>query len=329
MRVVFVVDPLEHLDAEIDTSVGLMRSAQARGGTVWVTEAGQLEAIDGRARARARQVELAPEAVGRHSAHAGDPWFAASGPEHIWLDEAAVIFLRTEPPLDEVFVTATLILDLVDPGRTRMVNDPRGVRLISEHLFALRFPDLIPPTVVTSSPTTIQGFVLGHRTAVVKPVDGFSGRGVLRLDRRDPNLPSLIETATDRGRRAVVLQPFLRDVAEGNKRIFVVGGEPVAAVYRFPVPGDFRIGNPSSEAPITARDREICARLAPDLRAAGIHLAGLDVIGPYLIEVNVTSVGALRKADTLLGWTLCDDLIADLLDPTGSHHHPNLERRSA
>jgi glutathione synthase len=133
---------------------------------------------------------------------------------------------------------------------------------------------------------------------------------------------SLPTPCTHGGRRAVVVQRYLRGVAAGNKRIFAVAGEPVGAVVRYPAPGDFRIGNPTAEAPITTRDREICSRLAPVLRTNGIHVAGLDVIGPYLIEVNVTSVGALRKADALLGWTLC----ADLLDSVLSAHE---ERRSA
>ena len=166
------------------------------------------------------------------------------------------------------------------------------------------------------------GGLIRNGTAVVKPVDGFSGRGVLRLDRHDPNLASLLEICTAGGTRAVVVQRYLREVAEGNKRIFVIAGEPVGAVFRYPAAGDFRIGNPSAEAPITARDREICTRLAPLLRDNGIHLAGLDVIGPYLIEVNVTSVGALRKADALLGWTLCADLLDSVLSAT-------LERTSA
>jgi glutathione synthase len=221
--------------------------------------------------------------------------------------------MRTEPPLDEAYTTATLILDLVDPARTALVNDPQGIRVCSEHLLPLRFPDLIPPTVVTADPHAIRSFLIQHGTAVVKPVDGYSGRGVLRLDRHDPNLASLIEISTAGGTRAVVVQRFLREVSDGNKRIFVVAGDPVGAVYRFPAAGDFRIGNPAAEAPLTARDREICARLAPLLRRHGIHLAGLDVIGPYLIEVNVTSVGALRKADALLGWTLCADLLDSVL----------------
>lgn len=314
MRIAFVADPLDSLDPSIDTTVGLMHAAQDRGIEVWATEVGRLEAVNGRARALALPVRLAPSRpAGGHLWAVPTPWMTAGDPSHVWLDDMAVVFMRTEPPLDEAYTTATLILDLVDPARTALVNDPRGLRVCSEHLLPLRFPDLIPPTVVTADPHTIRSFLIQHGTAVVKPVDGYSGRGVLRLDRHDPNLASLIEICTAGGTRAVVVQRFLREVSDGNKRIFVVAGDPVGAVYRYPAPGDFRIGNPAAVAPVTARDREICARLAPLLRGHGIHLAGLDVIGPYLIEVNVTSVGALRKADALLGWTLCADLLDSVL----------------
>jgi glutathione synthase len=253
-------------------------------------------------------------------------WFTATGPQRVWLDEMTAVFMRTDPPVDQTYLTATLILDLVDPARTALINDPDGLRACSEHLFPLRFPDLIPPTIVTADERTVRSFLAEHQTAVVKPVDGFSGRGVLRLDRHDPNLGSLIEISTHGGARAVVVQRFLREVAAGNKRIFVIAREPAGAVYRYPRTGDFRIGNPAAEAPVTTRDREICARLAPALRRHGIHLAGLDVIGPYLIEVNVTSVGALRKADAMLGWTLCADLLDSVL---GTHDNTQEKRRSA
>jgi glutathione synthase len=316
MRIAFVADPLDSLDPSIDTTVGLMHAAQDRGAEVWVTQARLLEAAHGRARAHARRVRLAPSRPrGDHQWTVAQRWFTAGEPQRVWLDEMAAVFMRTEPPLDQTYLTATLILDLVDPGCTALVNDPGGLRACSEHLLPLRFPDLIPPTIVTADEGAIRSFLAEHQTAVIKPVDGFSGRGVLRLDRHDPNLGSLIEVSTDGGARAVVVQRFLREVAAGNKRIFVITGEPVGAVYRFPRAGDFRIGNPAAEAPLTARDREICARLAPTLRRQGIHLAGLDVIGPYLIEVNVTSVGALRKADALLGWTLCADLLDSVLGP--------------
>ncbi|MEX5713503.1 glutathione synthase [Parafrankia sp. FMc6] len=314
MKVVFVTDPLEALDPSIDTSVGLMHAAQDRDLEVWVTEALLLEAVSGRARALARRLRLAPSRPdGGHRWTVADTWFTASEPRHVWLDDAAAVFMRTEPPLDRTYLTAALILDLVDPAGTVMVNDPRGLRICGEHMLPLQFADLAPPTVVTADPRAIRSFLAEHGVVVVKPVDGFGGRGVLRLHRRDPNLASLLETATHDGRRAVVAQPFLREVAAGNKRIFVVAGEPVGAVCRYPADGDFRIGQPTAEASLTDRDREICTRLAPSLRRHGIHLAGLDVIGPHLIEVNVTSVGALRKADALLGWSLCADLVDSVL----------------
>lgn len=323
MRIVFVADPLPRLDPATDTSIGLMHAAQDLGAEVWVTEAARLEAVDGRARAESRRIELAP-ARPDHGCRwrVPDPWFTVLDARPVWLDEPAAVFLRTEPPVDEVFRTATLIMDLIDPARTVLVNTPQGLRECSEHLFPLRFPDLVPPTTVTAADRTVRDFLAEHGAAVIKPVDGFAGRGVLRLDRHDPNLTSLIELSTGFGSRPVLVQRYLREVAAGNKRLFVVDGVPVAAVHRFPAGGDFRIGQPSAEAPITARDREICARLASDLRRMGVRLAGLDVIGPYLIEVNVTSVGGLRKADALLGWTLCADLLDRLLKP-------NLERKSA
>ena len=209
----------------------------------------------------------------------------------------AAVFMRTEPPVDQAYLTATYVLDLIDPARTPVVNDPRGLRECSEHLLGLQFPDLCPPTIVTASQRTIREFLAEYGTAVIKPADGFSGREVLRLDQHDPNLASLIEISTRAGSRAVVVQRHQSEVSAGNKRIFVVVGEPAGAVYRFPQEDDFRIGNPTAQAPVTARDREICSQLAPTLRSHGIHLAGLDVIGSYLIEVNVTSVGALRMAD--------------------------------
>ena len=327
MMIAFVADPLERLDPSVDTTVGLMHAAQDRGAEVWVTEARLLEAAHGRSRAHARRVRLAPSrARGDHRWTVARRWFTAGEPQRVWLDEMTAVFMRTEPPLDQAYLTATLILDLVDSARTALVNDPGGLRACSEHLLPLRFPDLIPPTVVTADEGAIRSFLAEHQTAVIKPVDGFSGRGVLRLNCHDPNLGSLIEMSTHGGARTVVVQRFLREVAAGNKRIFVMAGEPVGAVYRFPRAGDFRIGNPTAKAPLTVRDREICARLAPTLRRHGIHLAGLDVIGPYLIEVNVTSVGALRKADALLGWALCADLIDSVL---GTHDSTQENRRSA
>lgn len=303
MRIAFIVDPLTGLDPEVDTSVGLIRAALARADEAWVTHAEELEAVDGRARALARRIT--------------GPDLDATGACEVWLDEMTAVLMRTDPPVNGTYLTATHILDLVPPNRTAMVNDPRGLRLCNEKTYPLRFPDLCPPTIVAATNTTITDFLAEHGRVVMKPIDGYAGRGVLLLDPIDPNLASLIEISTDRGTRAVVLQRYLPEVHDGNKRLFVLDGIPTAAVWRYPAAHDFRIGPPAAPAPITDRDRQICARLAPSLQIDGLRMAGLDVIGDYLIEVNVTSPGALYKSDVLLGTTLCADLL-NTLDPTDS-----------
>jgi glutathione synthase len=298
MKTVIVADPLASLDPAVDTTLGLMAAAMACGSEVWATTASDLEVHDGRPYAHAYQVGAR---------------FDIGERERIPLDDADAVFMRTDPPVDQSYLNATLVLDLVDPVRTAMVNDPRGLRRANEKLYALQWPDLVPSTVVSSRLATIAEFVAAHGVAVAKPIDGYAGHGVVRLSAGDPNLPSLVEILTGNGRLAVVVQEFLPEVTDGNKRIFVLDGDPVAAVYRFPVGGDFRIGNPAAAAPLTSRDREICDRLAPALARDGLRMVGLDVIGRHLIEVNVTSPGALKKADVLLGWGLCRDLVEHVL----------------
>lgn len=317
MRTLFVIDPLDGLDASLDTSIGLMHAAQDLGVEVWATEARHLELVDGRAVAWARALKLAPstpEAGCRWTVP--DPWYDAGPVEQVRMDDMDAVFMRIEPPVDPDFLAATYVLDHVHPGGTAMVNAPSGLRACSEHLLGLSFPDLVPPTVVTARAETVRQFLAEHQRIVVKPVDGFGGRGVFLLSRHDPNLASVIETSTSGGTCAVVAQPYLAHVESGNKRIYVLDGVAVGASIRHPVPGDFRIDSPDGPAELTPRDLEIVERLAPTLREHGLRCVGLDVIGEHLIEVNVTSPGALRKADALLGTSYCADLVSHVLTHT-------------
>ena len=297
MDLIVIADPIDRLDPEIDTTLGLIDAACRRGHRVRVCEQHELALRDGRAHARVRDV--------------GRPCTAGWLP----LDTADIVLFRTDPPVDRAYLDATLILDHVDPAHTLLVNDPRGIRLANEKLWALAHPDLCPPTLVAADAGLIDHFVADHGRCVVKPVDGHAGRGVLRLDEADPNRAAIVELVTMRGTRPVVVQAWLDEVSAGNKRIFLHGGRPAGAVLRFPGAGDFRIGMPAAVADLTRRDREICDRLGPELDALGLVLVGLDVIDGQLIEVNVTSSGALHKSDRLLGTTLCDDFI-DLLETT-------------
>ena len=297
MDIVVVGDPLDRLDPAVDTTLGIISAALERGHRVRACGPADLASVDGEAVARTYDVRR------------GDTRWTRLG-------DADAVLLRTDPPVDRAYLDATLVLDRIDATRTLLVNDPRGVRIANEKLWALDHPDLCPPTLVTASAELIEDFLRRHRECVVKPIDGFSGHGVLRLGDSDPNSASIIELSTHGGRRQVVVQPWIDRVRDGNKRLFVHGGEPVAAALRFPVEnGDFRIGMPARMVDVDDRDREICDRLRPGLLALGLFLVGLDVIDGRLIEVNVTSSGALRKCDRLLGSTLCADFV-DLMETT-------------
>lgn len=315
MNVLFVVDPLVRLDVATDTSVGLMHAVQDSGNQPWITTTSDLEVADSRPRAWAAPVTLepvVPDTGARWTVP--DPWCKVGDHEPVDLTEVAAVFIRTEPPVDGDYLAMTHVLDLVDRDHKTLVNDPLGLRACSEHLLGLQHPDLVPPTVVTARHSTIAAFLDAHRRVVLKPVDGFSGRGAFLLVAGDPNLGAIVETATGRGRTAVMVQPWLDDVHDhGNKRLVILDGEILGAVGRHPVDGDFRIHDPDTPAEITARDLHLVDRLRPTLRAYGLRLVGLDVIGDYLIEVNVTSVGALRKADALLGTTWCDEVVDRVL----------------
>jgi len=310
MRALFVVDPLDRLDPGIDSRVGLMHAVQAGGDEVWVTGGDGLEVVDGRPRAWAAPVTLEPiQRLGGARWAVPDQWCKVGDPEPLGLADAAAVFVRTEPPVGRDYLAAAHVLDLMDRRRTALVNEPRGLRACSEHLVGLQFPDLVPPTVITARHDTIAAFLRDHGRIVLKPVDGFSGRGVFLLATGDLNLATIVETATEGGRRLVMAQPWLAGVAEGNKRLFVLDGQILGAAMRHLVPGDFRIRNPDGPAPVTERDRHVVERLRPMLRTHGLRLVGLDVIDDLLIEVNLTSVGALHKADALLGTTWCADVV--------------------
>jgi glutathione synthase len=296
LDIVFIADPLERLDPTVDTTLALIAAAHHRHHRVRWCQAHQLAIRDGRAHGL-----LAP-------INSPNPRSWVS------LDEVDVILFRTDPPVDRAYLDATLILDRVDPDAVILVNDPRGVRIANEKLWALAHAELGPPTLVAADASLIDEFVDEHRRCVIKPIDGHAGRGVLQLDRSDPNRASIFELLTHHGQRPAVVQPWLPAVAAGNKRIYLHAGEPVAAALRYPADGDFRIGLPQQLTTITESEQRICETLGPELVDLGLILVGLDVIDELLIEVNVTSSGALHKADRLLGTSLCADLIGQLED---------------
>jgi len=298
MRIGFLMDPLEDVRVDHDSTFALMLECQRRGIQVRELRQEWLWLAGGKVRSRMRTVSVQRKA-GSHFRVVTD----VDAP----LSDLDVIFLRKDPPVDVEFLRATQLLELA-PGPL-WINYPAGLRAANEKLFALRFPDLVPPTLVAREIAQLRRFIDEQGgDGVIKPLDGCGGQGVVRVRRGDPNASALLEMATEGGRIPVMAQAYLPAVREGDKRVVVLGGEPIGAVLRVPPPGELRAnfatGGSPAAAPITARDREICRRLAPHLDALGLWLVGIDVIGSKLTEVNVTSPTGLVEIDALIGESL-------------------------
>lgn len=315
MSALFVVDPLEGLDAGIDSNVGLMAAATDTGVPVWTCGPEDLALVAGRLLARARRLVVRPRVPrGDHRWLVDSPWFDEVERRVIDVaDEVQVALLRLDPPVDPRYLRTTYLLDIAHDAGVRVVNKPAGVRELQEKLWVLQFAELCPETVVTAEVDRVLAFVSLHGSVVLKPVDGFAGIDVWLLGRDDRNARSLVESATARGTRHVIVQEYLSSVDTGNKRLFVLDGEIVGAVDRFPSRDDFRIGPPASAIEPDDRDRHLVGALAPHLRRLGIALAGLDVIDGRLIEINVTCPGGMHKTDALLGTDLSGAIMRRLL----------------
>ena len=283
MKVAVQMDPVEAVKVETDTTFMMMLAAQARGHRLWTYQPQMLALDEGRLTARARSVEVKP-VQGEH-ARQGEP-------EALDLAEVDVVLMRQDPPFDMAYVTATHLLETVHP-RTLVVNDPAEVRNAPEKLFVLGFPDLTPPTLITRDPEAIADFRRRHGDIVLKPLYFGGGSGVARLKADDSNLDALLELHGQLGREPVIAQAFIPAVVKGDKRVLLVDGEPVGAINRVPAEGHIRsnlaVGGRAEAVELDARDREICAAIGPELKRRGLIFVGIDVIGGWLTEINVTS----------------------------------------
>ncbi len=283
LQVAVQMDPIERVNVETDTTFMLMLEAQSRGHALWVYAPHDLALDDGRVLARGRVAAVRAIAGDHHE----------SGPlERRELAEMDVVLMRQDPPFDMAYVSATHFLERIHPA-TLVVNDPVAVRNAPEKLFVTEFAGLQPPTLITRDAEALAQFHARHGDMVLKPLYGGAGSGVVKLKADDPNLDALLELHAMIGREPVVAQKFIPAVAAGDKRILLVDGEAVGAVNRVPAAGQVRSnlarGGRAEAVDLTARDKEICAAIGPALKARGLLLAGIDVIGEYLTEINVTS----------------------------------------
>ncbi|GIW42138.1 MAG: glutathione synthetase [Candidatus Binatia bacterium] len=295
-RYAFVMDPLDRILPDKDTTFVFMLEAQRRGEEVYYLGPEHLFVEGGTPHARAWRCEVrrATPHYTLHEERTGElAWFDA-------------VFMRKDPPFDLPYYFATQILGLVDPARTFVLNDPRGLREANEKLYALHFPDLVPPTLVSREIPRLKAFLdaVGGEM-IVKPLDGCGGSGVFYLRRGDKNVNVLLETATANETRWTMAQKYLPEAREGDKRIVLLDGEPLGATLRVPAEdehrGNIHVGGRCVRTELTERDRAICARLRDRLKADGLYFVGLDVIGGWLTEVNVTSPTGVQEIDRLEG----------------------------
>ena len=292
-----LMDPIESIHPEKDTTFALLLEAQRRGYVLLYMNQGDLAVRDGRAWAR-----LAPLTV-RDQA---DDW-SSRGPA-AWREFAGIdiVLARKDPPVDAQFVYDTLVLDLAQRAGTRVVNDPRALRDANEKLFSLHFPQCCPPTAIARDAAELKRFVAEHGDVVLKPLDGMGGRSIFRSRHGDPNLNVILETLTGNGRGFAIAQKFIPEISAGDKRILVIDGEPVPyALARIPQGDDFRgnlaAGGKGVGVPLSERDRWIAAQVGPELVRRGMRFVGLDVIGDWLTEINVTSPTCARELDAQFG----------------------------
>jgi glutathione synthase len=283
LKVAVQMDPIEGINIEGDTTFLMMESAQARGHSLFVYLTETLAMEDGRVFARGRDVTV-QRVKGDH---------ASFGPmRRVELGEFDVVLMRQDPPFDMHYIDATFFLEAIHP-KTLVVNNPAEVRSAPEKIFVTRFPGLQPPTLITWDRAAIREFRSRHGDVVLKPLNGKGGSGVTRHLKDDPNFDALLEIHAELAREPVIVQKFLPSVTKGDKRILLVDGKPVGAINRVPEKGQIRsnmaVGGTPEPIELSARDREICAAIGPELKARGLIFVGIDVIGDYLTEINVTS----------------------------------------
>ena len=295
LDVAFQMDPVESIDIDADTTFVLALEAQERGHRLWFYQPDDLVFRDGAVLARCRPMALRR----RKGDHVGLD-------EARWLDLATVdvVLMRQDPPFDMAYITATHLLEKLLPA-TLVVNDPAGVRNAPEKLFATEFPDIMPPTLITRSLEAMRTFRDEHRDIIVKPLYGNGGAGVFHIPPGDENLASLHEMFTSVSREPLMVQTYLPEVRQGDRRIILIDGEPAGVINRVPPRGEARsnmhVGGRPERAAMTPRDLEICRIIGPELVRRGMVLVGIDVIGDWLTEINVTSPTGIQEINRFDG----------------------------
>ena len=303
-----VMDPIHSIKPAKDSTFAMLLAMARRGHRAHYMEISDLWVTDGVPHARSRAVTVRDQATDFH-----DLSDTVEGP----MARFDIVLMRKDPPFDLEYVYATYTLELAAQAGVHVVNRPASLRDVNEKAFTAHFPQCCPATLISRDRARIRAFLEQQGSIVVKPMDGMGGASVFRVDQGDPNVSVILETMTRFDRRTVIAQRFLPEYRQGDKRILLIHGEPVDhALARIPAEGESRAnlaaGGRGVAVPLTERDRWICAELAPELRARGLDFVGLDVIGAYLTEINVTSPTGIRELDAACGLDIADRFIGYL-----------------
>ena len=304
LRVAMLMDPIDAIHVEKDSSFAMLIEAQRRGHELLYLTQDALAIRAAEPWARARTMRVRDDAR---------DWFELDAPQWLDLRGVDVILARKDPPFDSQYLYDTMVLDLAQAGGAFVVNDPRSLRDANEKLFALQFPQCIPPTLVARDADEFKRFAAEHERIVLKPLDGMGGQSIFLSRRADQNLNVILETLTDSGRRFAMAQRYLPEIRDGDKRILLIDGKPVPyALARMPQGDEFRgnlaRGGKGIGMPLTEREHWIAREVGPELVRRGIVFAGLDVIGGMLTEVNVTSPTCIRELDAQFGLNIAGQL---------------------
>jgi len=293
MKLGVVMDPIRAINIKKDSTFAMLLEAQARGWELWYMEQGDLYLEGERAYADMQQLAVTDSPNG---------WFRLEPPQAHPLDELDSILMRKDPPFNMEYVYTTYLLEKAEERGTLIINRPAALRDCNEKLFTAWFPQCCPPNLVTSNHQRLLSFLEQHRDIIIKPLGAMGGASIFRVRQGDPNVNVIIETLTANGRTYAMAQRFIPEISDGDKRILMVDGEAVPyALARIPKEGETRgnlaAGGTGKGVPLSARDHWIAAQVGPELKRRGILFAGLDVIGDYLTEINVTSPTCIRELD--------------------------------
>ena len=308
MKLAFIVDPLEDFKIYKDTTYAIMREAASRRHALYTLQQEDLAWQRGGVSAIASRLHLTGDK---------EAWYRSEPPVESALERFDAVLMRKDPPFDMEYVYSTYLLELAEMRGARIINRPRAIRDYNEKMAIARFPEFTAPSLVTRKESLIRDFLAEHRDIILKPLDGMGGISVFRVHGEDHNVNVIIETVTHYGRRTVMAQRFIPEIAQGDKRVILIDGELVPhCLARIPKPGESR-GNLAAGArgeaqPVTARHREIAEAIGPQLAARGLLLIGLDVIGDWMTEINVTSPTGFREIQDQTGFDVAGTFIGAL-----------------